>query len=121
MNSEKASVLQAAITGATLNPFSERTKMARQSLNKQSDFATLPKETPTAASSKSLSNAFGNFGLQKNAKKCTKENPAMATLDVAKMKGETKPDRAVDDEKPVEAKPQTSAENKKNDVPIGPS
>ena len=123
MNSEKASVLQAAITGATLNPFSERTKMARQSLNKHSDFATLPKETPTNATAKGkdLSNAFGNFGLQKNAKKCTKENPAMATLDVAKMKGETKPDRPVDNEKPVEAKLQTSAENKKSDVPIGPS
>jgi len=75
-------------------------------LNKQSDFASIPKETPTAAGAKDLSAAFGNFGLgQKNAKKGSKENPAMATLDVAKLKGETKPDRAIDNEKPVEAKP----------------
>lgn len=90
MNSEKEQVLQAAITGATLCPFGERTKLNRQSMNK-AEF--LPKETPTNADRKDLSTAFGGkpaFPKNANAKKGSKENPVQATLDVGKMKQATK-------------------------------
>lgn len=107
MNSEKEQVLQAAITGATLCPFGERTKLNRQSMNK-ADF--LPKETPTNADRKDLSTAFGGkpaFPKNGNAKKGSKENPVTATLDVGKMKEATKQEvRAAE-----EAIQEKSAEN----------
>ena len=114
MNSEKEQVLQAAITGATLCPFGERTKLNRQSMNKVNDpFA--PKETPTNADRKDLSTAFGGKpALPTNAqKKGSKENPVQSTLDVGKMKDATKKEiRAAEEaiqEKSAETKAQSSA------------
>ena len=119
--------MQAAITGATMAPFGERTKLNRQSLNKV-DAAFLPKETPTNADRKDLSNCFGGKpALPKNAtKKASKENPVQSTLDVGKMKDATKQEvRAAEEaiqEKSAETKAQSSAgDKKKSDVPIGPS
>lgn len=126
MNSEKESVLQAAITGVTLAPFGERTKLNRQSMNKVND-PFLPKETPTNADRKDLSTAFGaKPAFPKNAnKKGSKENPVTATLDVAKMKDATKQERAAEEaiqEKSAETKAMSSEdEKKKSDLPIGPS
>ena len=121
MKSEKEQVLQSAINGA----FVDRTKLNinRASTNKI-DFQ--PKETPTNVDRKDLSTAFGakpTFPKNAAAKKSMKENPALATLDVAKMKDATKPEFKIQESIPEKSSAETKAseDKKKSDVPIGPS